>query len=392
MSTKDWLEKDYYKILGVSKNATPEEIKKAFRKIARNNHPDQNPGDKAAEARFKEASEANTILSNPDKRKEYDEARSLFGSGIRFGQGRPGGGNAPGGFEDLFRNAGASGGAGGFGDIFGNLFGGGGAPGGASARRTTTRSARRGADIEGEVTITFEQAVEGATVSMRTTSDAPCPSCRGTGAKAGTLPKVCPTCEGSGMQSSTAGGVFSMSEPCSDCLGRGLIVEDECPDCNGSGRARSSKTMNVRIPAGVADGQRIRIKGKGAAGENGGPAGDLYVVVHVTPHKLFGRSGNNLTLDVPVTFAEASLGAEITIPTISGQTVKLRIPANTPNGRTMRVRGKGARKSDGTMGDLLVTILVKVPEHLSDAAREALQEYAEKSGQEDPRAELFAGA
>lgn len=384
MSTKDWIEKDYYKILGVSKNSSQDEIRKAFRKIARENHPDQNPGDKASEARFKEASEANSVLSSPEKRKEYDEARSLFGGGgIRFN--RPGAAPGAGGFDDLFRNASAGAAGGGFGDLFGNLFNNVDGP----TRRSTTRGPRRGADIEGEVTITFEQAVEGATVSMRFPSDKPCPGCRGTGARAGTLPKVCTTCEGSGMQSSHSGGVFAMSEPCRDCLGRGLRVEDPCPECSGSGRARSSKTMNVRIPAGVSDGQRIRIKGKGAGGENGGAPGDLYVTVHVTPHKIFGRSGNNITLTVPVTFAEASLGAEISIPTLAGPTVKLRIPSNTPNGRTMRVRGRGARKSDGTMGDLLVTIEVQVPEELSDAARAALLEYAEKSGQSDPRAGLF---
>ena len=385
MSTKDWLEKDYYKILGVSKKATSDEIRKAFRKIARENHPDQNPGNSSAEARFKEASEANSVLGNAGKRKEYDEARSLFGSGVRFGA--PGGGasgGTPGGFEDLFRNAGAGTSTAGFGDLFGNLFSSAG-----TSRRSTTRGPRRGSDIEGEVTITFEQAVSGDTVSMRTISDQPCASCRGTGARAGTLPKVCPTCEGSGMQSSTAGGVFSMSEPCRDCLGRGLLVEDACPDCNGSGRARSANTMNVRIPAGVNDGQRIRIKGKGAAGENGGAPGDLYVSVHVKPHKLFGRNGNNLTLEVPVTFAEATLGAEISVPTLGGSPVKLRVPSNTPNGRTMRLRGKGARKSDGTTGDLLVTLKVEVPEHLSDAARSALLEYVEKSGQSNPRTALF---
>ncbi len=379
MSTKDWIEKDYYKVLGVDKKASAEEIKKAFRKIARDNHPDQNPGDKAAEARFKEASEANTILSNPDKRKEYDEARRLFGSGASFGRGGAGGG-----FEDLFRNAGGN--QGGLGDIFGNLFG-----GASAARRASTRGPRRGADIEGEAKLTFEQAVEGTTVAMRTVSDQPCSACRGTGAKAGTLPKVCPGCEGSGMRSSTSGGVFAMSEPCTDCLGRGLLVEEPCPACSGSGRGKSANTVNVRIPAGVTNGQRIRIKGKGVAGENGGAAGDLYVTVHVAPHKLFGQQGHNLTLDVPVTFTEATLGAEISIPTLQGAKVKLRIPANTPNGRTMRVRGKGVRKKDGTMGDLLVTIQVQVPSDLSEAAKQALKEYADKSGQADPRAALFGG-
>lgn len=387
MSTKDWLEKDYYKVLGVSKNATADEIKKAFRKIARDNHPDQNPGDKKAEAKFKEASEANAVLSDADKRKEYDEARSLFGGGFRFNRpGQPGGGGSP-SFEDLFRNAGTPGGAQpGFGDLFGGLFGN---AGGGATRRATQRGPRRGADIEGDVTISFEQAVDGATVSMRTVSDQPCPSCRGTGAKAGTLPRVCPTCEGSGMQSSQSGGVFHMSEPCVDCLGRGLIVDTPCPDCAGSGRGKSTKTMNVRIPAGVEDGQRIRLKGKGAAGDNGGAPGDLYVTVHVTPHKLFGRSGSNLTLEVPVTFTEASLGADIQIPTMNGPKVKLRIPPSTPNGRTMRVRGRGARRPDGTKGDLLVTIKVEVPDDLSEEAKAALQEYAEKAHQVNPRDALF---
>lgn len=377
MSTKDWIEKDYYKVLGVDKKASADEIKKAFRKIARENHPDAHPGDKKAEARFKEASEANSILSDPEKRKEYDEARSLFGSGARFG--RPGQG-AGGGFEDLFRNAGGD--QGGLGDLFGNLFSGG-------QRRSSSRGPRRGADIEGEVSLSFEQAVEGTTVAMRTVSDQACTSCRGTGARTGTLPKVCASCEGTGMTSQATGGVFAMSEPCPDCRGRGLIVEDPCPACEGSGRGKSSNTVNVRIPAGVTNGQRIRIKGKGAPGQNGGAAGDLYVDVKVAPHKLFGQQGNNLTLTVPVTFAEASLGAEIKIPTLNGPSVKLRVPANTPNGRTLRVRGKGVRRKDGTMGDLLVTVQVQVPDQLSDAAKEALKEYAEKSGQEDPRAALF---
>ncbi len=382
MSQKDWVEKDYYKILGVSKSASAADIKKAFRRIARDNHPDQNPDDKAAEARFKEASEANDVLGDPEKRKEYDETRSLFGGGFRFNKPGQAGGQAH-GFEDLFRGAGGAGASGNISDLFGGLFNQG------QTRRATQRGPRRGADIEGEASLTFEQAVEGTTISLRTTSDQPCPSCRGTGAKAGTLPRVCPTCEGSGMQSSQAGGVFQMSQPCVDCLGRGLIVDDPCPDCGGSGRGKSTKTMQVRIPAGVDDGQRIRLKGKGAAGENGGASGDLYVTVHVTPHRLFGRSGSNLTLEVPVTFAEASLGADIEIPTLGGPRVRLRIPAGTPNGRTMRVRGKGASKADGHRGDLLVTVKVAVPDELSDEAKAALQEYASKAHEQNPRIALF---
>ncbi|NLE99079.1 MAG: molecular chaperone DnaJ, partial [Propionibacterium sp.] len=299
--------------------------------------------------------------------------------GMRFN--RPGG-QAQSGFEDLFRNA--QSGTGGIGDIFGNLFSGSGA-----SKRATSRGPRRGADVEAKATLTFEQAVEGTTVALQTVSDNPCASCRGTGAKSGTLPRVCPACEGSGMKSADAGGVFSLSEPCQDCLGRGLIVDHPCPDCAGSGRGKSTNSMQVRIPAGVQDGQRVRIKGKGAAGENGGTPGDLYVEVSVTPHKLFGRTGHNLTLDVPVTFAEASLGADVTVPTLGGPSVRLRIPAGTPNGRTMRVRGKGVRKSDGTTGDLLVTVLVEVPDELSDEAKEALKAFTEASHQANPRTELF---
>lgn len=382
MSTKDWLEKDYYKVLGVSSDAKPEEIKKAFRKLARENHPDQNQNNPEAEQRFKDISEAHSVLSDEKKRKEYDEARSLFGGGgFRF----PGSGQGP-SMEDLFRNA-SGGQSGNISDLFGNLFG------GTSTRRTSTnRGPRRGQDIEGEATIDFTQAVDGATVTMQTVSDEACAACSGTGAKAGTLPKVCPTCQGSGMQTSTSGGVFAVSEPCHDCRGRGLIVEEPCEVCGGSGRGRSTRSMQVRIPAGVTDGQRIRIKGKGGAGENGGAPGDLYVVVHVRPHKLFGRKGDNLTLTVPVTFTEAALGADISVPTLGGQRVTLKIAAGTPNGRTFRVRGKGVHKPDGSTGDLLVTVEVQVPNAINDTAKEALASFAAALGDDaDPRAALYGG-
>ncbi len=383
MSTKDWLEKDYYKILGVSKQATPDEIKKAFRKLARDNHPDQNPGDAGAEKRFKEISEANSVLSDPAKRKEYDEARSLFGSGFRFpAGGRPGAPNQGVNIEDLLRNAG---GAGGLGDLFGGLFGGA-QPGGG---RTSGRGPRRGGDVEGEVTIGFADAVSGTTVGVAMTSDAPCDACRGTGAKAGTAPKVCPTCQGSGMQSSQSGG-FAFSEPCRDCRGRGLVIEQPCPVCGGTGHSQATRTMQVRIPAGVTDGQRIRVKGKGGTGENGGAAGDLYVVVHVTPHPVFGRSGDNVTITVPVTFTEAALGAEIEVPTLGGPPVRVRIPAGTPNGRTLRVRDRGV-SSGSRQGDLLVTIDVQVPAALTDEAQAALKAYAAVAPGGNPRAALLAG-
>lgn len=378
MSTKDYLEKDYYKVLGVSKDAKPEEIKKAFRKLARQYHPDQNKTNADAEAKFKEISEANSILSDPAKRKEYDEARSLFGGGgFRF----PGAGQGGPSMEDLFRGAGDSG----IGDLFGNLFG------GATTTRRTSRGPRRGADIEGEVTIDFASALAGSTVTMQTTSDAACPTCHGTGARPGSQPRVCPVCQGSGMQTSTSGGVFAVTEPCRECRGRGMIVDDPCATCQGSGRGQSTRTMQVRIPAGVTDGQRIRIKGKGGAGENSGASGDLYVLVHVRPHRVFGRKGDHLTVTVPVTFAEAVLGAEISVPTLDDGPVRLKVPAGTPNGRTFRVRGRGV-KGGATDGDLLVTVEVEVPTHLSEEAKAALADYQAKAGGGDPRAHLLGGS
>lgn len=388
MSTKDWLEKDYYKVLGVPKDASAEEIKKAYRKLAKENHPDSNPGDKEREKRFKEVSEANAVLSNKDRRKEYDDARRYFsgGGGFRFPKGSNTAGQST--MDDLFRNARSGAGDPGLGDLFGGLFGN---QTGARGRTPSTRG-RRGSDVEGEVTIDFLEAVEGTTVGIQMVSDKPCPTCHGTGAKAGSVPKMCPTCEGSGMRTSTSGGVFNVSEPCPDCRGRGLVVDDPCPDCDGSGRGKSTDSMQIRVPAGVEDGQRIRIKGKGGAGENGGAAGDLYVLVHVRPHAVFGRSGSNLTITVPVLFVEAALGAEIDVPTLGtgplDNSVRLRIPAGTPSGRTLRVRGRGVKRKDGTTGDLLVTVHVQVPTSLSDEAAEALRAYAAVAAEPDPRAAL----
>jgi molecular chaperone DnaJ len=383
LSTKDFLEKDYYKTLGVAKGASADEIKKSYRKLARKYHPDANEGDAKAEARFKEISEAYTVLSDEKRRKEYDEARSLFGSGPRM----PGssGTGSYGNFDlgDLFGNA--TGGAGGrLGDLLGGVFGRGG---------TTTQQARprRGADVETETTLPFSDAIEGSTVSLRLTGEGPCKVCMGTGAKAGTVPRVCPTCEGTGVGSRNLGS-FGFSEPCKTCRGRGLVVDDPCTTCSGSGRAMSTRTIQARIPAGVGDGQRIKIAGKGAPGERGGPAGDLYVRVHVEPHKVFGRSGHNLTLTVPVTFSEAALGAEIKVPTLHGMPVSLRIPAGTPSGRTFRARGKGVRRKDGTTGDLLVTVNVQVPAELDDKARSALETYRDATAGPDPRSDLLRQA
>jgi len=392
VSTKDFLEKDYYKVLGVSKTANADEIKKSYRKLARKYHPDANKGDSKAEERFKEISEAYNVLSDPKQRKEYDEARSLFGGGFRRpGQAGAGGQGGFGGFDlgDLFGGGTPAGGAGGgggggLGDILGGVFGRGGT-------RTTQARPRRGTDVETETTLSFSDSLDGSTVSLRLAGEGPCPTCKGTGAKAGTVPRVCPNCEGTGQESRNLGS-FAFSEPCRECRGRGLVVDDPCPACSGSGRAMSTRTIQARIPAGVADGQRIKLKGKGAPGERGGPAGDLYVRVHVTAHPVFGRNGHNLTVTVPVTFPEATLGAEIKVPAHRGAPVSVRIPAGTPNGRTFRVRGKGVRRSDGTNGDLLVTVAVQVPQHVNGQARKALEDFREATASQDPREDLLQRA
>lgn len=376
MSVKDWSEKDYYKILGVSKNATQDEIKKAFRKLARENHPDQHPNDKKAEARFKEASEANAVLSDPAQRKKYDQQRAMMGAGNFFSQ-------RAGNFEDIFKGAkSGSGPIGGFGDLLGNLgnlFGDGG------ARRPKYATARRGADVETEVTIDFEKSIKGATVTLPLVSESPCASCRGTGAKSGSVPNVCPNCQGSGMGAGLAGAGVA----CANCHGRGLIVDDPCTGCGGSGRAKSKKTVTVGIPAGVDDGQKIRLKGKGSPGENGGVSGDLIILVHVSPHPIFARSGVDITLTVPVTYAEAALGSEIKVPTLSGAVVTMKIPAGAANGRKMRIPGRGIARKDGTKGSQIVTLEVVVPDKLSEQAKQALQTYADLAAEPDPRAKLL---
>jgi molecular chaperone DnaJ len=384
VSTKDFLEKDYYKTLGVSKNAPADEIKKSYRKLARKYHPDANKGNASAEERFKEISEAYNVLSDEKRRKEYDEARSMFGSG---GLRMPGGQGGQGGYNfdlgDLFGGGGSNTTGGRLGDLLGGVFGG---RGGTQARP------RRGADLETETTLSFTDSIDGSTVSLRLAGEGPCQTCRGTGAKAGTVPRVCPNCEGTGQESRNLGG-FALSEPCKTCRGRGMVVDDPCEVCSGSGRAMSTRTILARIPAGVADGQRIRLKGKGVPGERGGPAGDLYVKVHVTPHPVFGRSGDNLTVTVPVTFTEAALGAEIKVPSLHGVPLTVRIPPGTQNGKVLRLRGKGFRRSsDGILGDVHVTVQVQVPAKLDDKAKAALEAYRDATAGDDPRAELLQQA
>jgi molecular chaperone DnaJ len=376
----DWANKDFYKELGVAKTASAEEIKKAYRKLARANHPDSNPGDQAKHEKFKAVAEAYDVIGDPEKRKKYDQAREMFAGG-GFGGFPAGGGYGPGpggiNLEDLLRDRSG----GGFGDLFGDLFGGGG------GRRT--QRAVRGADLETTATIGFTEALDGATVSLRISSDSACPHCHGTGGKPGTQPHVCPTCDGTGYVVSSVGGAFSMNETCPTCGGRQLVYDEPCPVCHGTGRGRSARTVQAKIPAGVKDGQRIRLRGKGAPGEHGGPAGDLFVTVKVVGHRIFGRKDDNLTIEVPVSFTELALGAEVKIPTLGGAPVTLRIPAGTPDGRTFRVRGKGAPKKDGSRGDLLATVAVQVPGHLDEEARKALEAYAAATADIPLRANLF---
>jgi molecular chaperone DnaJ len=374
VSARDYVEKDYYKALGVPKDAPTADIKKAYRKLARELHPDSNPG---GEARFKDVSEAWDVLSDDTKRREYDEARSLFGSGAPprgpTAGGFPGGGFSGGGFDlgDLIGGAGGT---------FSNLFGGG--------ARSRGAGPKRGEDVEAKVTVAFLDALKGATVPLRLTTSGACDTCRGTGAAPGTAPHTCGVCNGQGMVSRNQGS-FSFAEPCTACRGTGRVVDTPCPTCHGSGATNKERTLTVRIPAGVADGQKVRLAGRGIPGERGGPAGDLLVVVTVPPHPVFGRRGDNLTITVPVTYPEAVLGAQVPVPTPDGS-VTLKVPAGTTSGRTFRVRGQGVPRKTGA-GDLLVTVEVAVPAKLSPEARAALEAYAAVAP-EDPRAHLAAVA
>ncbi|MBV9089876.1 MAG: molecular chaperone DnaJ [Mycobacteriaceae bacterium] len=384
MAQREWVEKDFYKELGVPSDASQEDIKRAYRKLARELHPDANPDDARAEERFKAVSEAHNVLSDPPKRKEYDETRRLFsegGFGRRFSAGNFGGFGAGDGTEfnlnDLFDAAGQTGGAN-IGDLFGGLFGRGGSP--------RPSRPRRGNDLETETELDFLEATKGVAMPLRLTSPAPCTNCHGSGARPGTSPKVCPTCNGSGVINRNQ-GAFGFSEPCTDCRGTGSIIEHPCTDCKGTGVTTRTRTINVRIPPGVEDGQRIRLPGQGEAGLRGAPSGDLYVTVHVRPDKVFGRDGDDLTVNVPVSFHELALGTTLSVPTLEGK-VGVRVPKGTADGRILRVRGRGVPKRGGGHGDLLVTVKVAVPPNLEGAALEALEKYAaaERASGFDPRA------
>jgi molecular chaperone DnaJ len=365
---------DYYKTLGVDKKATPEEIKKAYRKLARKYHPDRNPDDKDAEARFKEISQANDVLGDPDKRKQYDSGTGPFATGAG-----PGGGF--GGFGNFDFDAA------GMGDILSNLFGGG--RGGAGARGGRGR-AQRGADLEAQVSITFDQAISGAQIPLSVPMHDACPTCHGTGAKPGTTPTVCPVCQGRGVEIQGQ-GMFSISQPCSRCGGSGTIIENPCSTCHGAGAVRTVKRLRVNIPAGVRDGGRIRLAGKGEPGRDGGPPGDLYLVTHVSPSPVFKRRGDNLEVEVPLTIPEALRGAEVQVPTLDG-TKTLRVKPGTKPGAVQRLRGEGPPKLGGrARGDIHYRFVLDVPDTLTDEQQSAVDALAAVMNG-NPRARLFEQA
>ncbi|KQB86106.1 molecular chaperone DnaJ [Corynebacterium lowii] len=367
MAEREWAEKNYYADLGVSSSASQEDIKKAYRKIARENHPDKKPGDKVAEERFKKAAEAYDVVGDEAKRKEYDDFRAMLGSGGLGGSGFPGGfrsSGTAGNFQasDFFGQGGGYSPEGGLGDIFGSFFGRGGNPR-QSARPT------RGADVETDITLDFREAAKGATLPLQLSGEAPCNTCHGSGSKSG-HPTTCQACQGTGFTSEQR-GAFGLSAPCSVCGGTGEIIEDPCPTCQGSGTVHRTRSITVRIPAGVIDGQKVRLAGQGEAGPNGKPSGDLFVTVHVRPDPVFTRSGDDLEVTVPVSFAELALGDTITVPTLDSP-VRVKVPAGTRDGRTLRVRGRGIKN-----GDLRVKVQVKVPTNLDAAATSALRTYAQ---------------
>jgi molecular chaperone DnaJ len=364
---REWFEKDYYAILGVSESASQKEITKAYRKLARELHPDRNPDDPSSEERFKAVSAAYDVLGDESKRTEYDEVRRLGPAG----GGGPGGG---GGFR--FNVNDMRDGTGGLGDVFGQMFGRGRGRGGAAPGQASGVGPRRGDDVRAQLNMEFADAVFGLTTTLHLTTDAQCETCHGSGARPGTTPKLCPVCGGRGVIDDNQ-GLFSFSTPCRNCGGVGTVVEDPCPTCGGSGTERRARQVKARIPAGVNDGQTIRLKGRGGPGFNGGPPGDLLVDIHVERDPHFGRSGLDLTVRVTIDFWQAALGDVIGVPTLRGPDVTLRVKPGTQPGSRHRVRGKGISttpsRGKGESGDLIVTIDVEVPRHLTKAQREAIE-------------------
>jgi molecular chaperone DnaJ len=344
---------DPYKALGVGRKASDDEIKKAYRKLARQYHPDKNPGDASAEERFKEIQEAYDILSDADKRREYDQGGRIFGGA---------GGFDPGAFR-----TGGGGFAGNVGDILSDLFGGG--------RTAGSPSPERGRDLETDVHVSFDQAINGAQVPVSVALAAPCPTCRGTGAKPGTTPRVCGRCQGRGVEAESQ-GLFSISQPCQKCGGTGTEIDDPCPTCSGAGQTRQVKRYKVNIPAGVRDGGRVKLAGKGEAGPRGGPPGDLYVVTRVAESPLFKRKGDHLEVEVPITIPEALKGATIEVPTLDG-TKRIRVAAGTKHGTLQRLRGEGPpRPGGGGRGDMRYRLMIDVPDLLTDEQQAAVDDLA----------------
>ncbi len=381
MATK----RDYYEVLGVPKDASAEDIKKAYRKLAKECHPDLHPNDKTAEERFKELNEANEVLSDPEKRARYD----------RYGHEDPTqgfGGGAGGGFGGF--DFSGFGGMGGMGDIFDQLFGGG--MGGAQQRNAP----RQGNDLRYELRITFEEAAFGCEKSFEFTRDELCDTCHGSGAKPGTQPKTCPTCKGTG-QVRVSGGFMVTVRTCSTCGGTGKIVQDKCTACGGSGKVRRRRTATVKVPAGIDNGQTIVMNGQGEPGVNGGPAGDLYIQVSVKPHKLFRREGTNLYLEMPISFTQAALGADIDVPTLGGGKTTFHIPEGTQNDTEFRIKGQGVQQLRSTYrGDLVLKVRVEVPRRLNEKQKDLLRQFEQQtSGREyegrknflDKLKDLFGG-
>jgi molecular chaperone DnaJ len=373
---REWLEKDYYKVLGVPKTASDKEVARAYRKLAKQYHPDAHPG---SEERFKEVSAAYEVIGDHAKRKEYDEVRAMSESGFAGNPfagtvGQPGGPGSGFKVDDL-------------GDLLGNIFG-------RSARRGRQGPGplgpQKGQDIEAELHLSFADAVKGATTTVNVTSEVPCSTCGGSGAAPGSAPTVCQVCGGSGVVNENQ-GMFSFSHPCVACGGTGMRVEVPCPTCAGHGTEMRARQVKVRIPPGVGNGQRIRVPGRGGAGRHGGPPGDLYVVVHIAPHPVFSQKGKDLTVKVPVTFAEAALGTTIAVPTLNGKPVNLKVPPGTRSGKVFRVAGQGV-PGPGKAGDLLVTFEVEVPAKLTADEKRAVEALARASADEGQKLRERLGA
>ena len=360
--------RDYYEVLGVSKGASEDEIKKAYKKLARKYHPDMNPGDKEAEEKFKEVNEANEVLSDPEKKARYDQF-GFAGVDPSYGAG----------------TGGAYGGAGGFdfgdlGDIFGSFFGG----GFGGGQRRNPNAPQRGESIRASVTVSFTEAAFGCEKEVSVERSEQCPTCKGNGCAPGTTPEVCPDCHGSGMvqvQQRTPMGVFASSRPCQKCRGTGKIIHQPCRDCGGQGSVRKRKTIKINIPAGIDDGQTISLRGQGHAGKNGGPSGDLLVTVMVKPHEIFRRDGTSVFCEAPITYAQAVLGGTLEIPTIDGK-VKYDIPEGTQTGTVFRLRGKGIPAINGRgRGDQYVTVTIETPQNLNKEQKEALKKFSDLLGE-----------